>query len=219
MASRIPTAPTARAGSNRAPPPVGDERVAALVVMPHRRRAVASGSAKSGNGGWSSWARRAGPRPTGTTAMAYASHRRQCGGRVGQATKVVAGLGAVCGSEEDENWGSSAQVASMKRPDCSSVEITTYMWSACHFVAPVPAGARRRGARLSSQGVLRPRSSQPAADQVQVRQRDGGGRPRRILGQPAVAGLLAAPEPLHHLEGVFSARPHPRPRSVERFTR
>src|SRR5262245_26857263 len=76
------------------------------------------------------------------------------------------------------------------------------------------AGSVRLSA-WDSQDVPRLRRQQLAADQVEVRQCEEAQGARQILGDPAVAHLGEAPQPLHHVERVLAASPGPRPGPID----
>src|SRR4030095_17226127 len=82
------------------------------------------------------------------------------------------------------------------------------------WVNPRSGGAAKR-LLISSSGALGLHRSEPPSHQVQVRQREGGEQPRRVLHQAAIAHLGEAPQMLHHPESMLTARPHPRARTVD----
>src|SRR5215469_9926201 len=80
---------------------------------------------------------------------------------------------------------------------------------------PARAAASLRLSSRDSQDVPRLRRQQLAADEVEVRQGEKAEGARQILGDPAVAHLGEAPQPLHHVERVLAARPGPRPGPID----
>src|SRR5512143_72060 len=69
---------------------------------------------------------------------------------------------------------------------------------------------------VSSDG-LRLWWQQQAPREGQVRQGKHGQRSYRVLVEPTVAHLAEAPQPLHHVEGMLTARPLPRAGAIDRL--